>query len=43
MGVYNELHRDNGKENANYRDYRLYAYCGYVGVMEEKMKTTKSL
>ena len=22
MGVYNELHRDNGKESGNYRGYR---------------------
>ena len=27
--------RDNGKENGNYRDYR-----GYVGIVENRMKTT---
>ena len=40
------LYWDNGKENGNYRDYRvnigvmLGIYWGYIGIMENKMETT---
>ena len=33
--------RDNGKDNGNSRDYRLYIgdYRGYIGIVEKKMET----
>ena len=40
------LYWDNGKENGNYRDYRVYIgvilgiYWGNIGRMENKMETT---
>ena len=37
------ISRDTGKENGNYRDYRVYVgiILGlYMGIMEKKMETT---
>ena len=33
---------DNGKENGNYRDYRIYLFIDgyYIGIMKKKMETT---